>query len=120
MKRAIRVLIVFLLLALVGTSLAWPHAPYHRRHHARVGVFIGAPVVGPWYYRAPVYYVYPPIVAVPASPPVYIEQGSIASTDSQEPGNWWYYCQDSQSYYPYVKECPRGWLRVAPRPPDMR
>jgi hypothetical protein len=29
---------------------------------------------------------------------------------------YWYYCERSKSYYPYVKECPSGWTRVAPQP----
>jgi hypothetical protein len=31
--------------------------------------------------------------------------------------SYWYYCQDTQAYYPYVKECPSGWLTVAPSAP---
>ena len=29
-------------------------------------------------------------------------------------GNYWYYCRDSQTYYPYVQECASPWDRVAP------
>jgi hypothetical protein len=31
--------------------------------------------------------------------------------------NYWYYCQDSHAYYPYVKECPSGWVTVVPSTP---
>ncbi len=27
---------------------------------------------------------------------------------------YWYYCPDSKEYYPYVKSCPSGWMRVVP------
>jgi hypothetical protein len=48
--------------------------------------------------------------ATPASPPVYVER-----IDPAEQGSW-YYCEQERGYYPYVKECPAGWQRVAPQP----
>jgi hypothetical protein len=30
---------------------------------------------------------------------------------------YWYYCEAASAYYPYVRECPTGWLRVLPEPP---
>ena len=109
-----------------------------------VGVFIGAPFFGyypPAYnYYPPTYYdpgyYYPPSAAVPYSPPAYIEQGNAppapapysppaygeqgnappAPAPSQ--ANWWYYCAGTQSYYPYVRQCPGGWQRVSPQPPS--
>jgi hypothetical protein len=84
---------------------------------ARVGVFVGAGV--PYYYPvAPVPYYYPPVVAVPAPPPVdYVEQGQAQGSDaSGPPGGYWYYCETSKAYYPYVKDCPAGWRPVAPQP----
>ena len=30
---------------------------------------------------------------------------------------WWYYCDQSSGYYPYVRECPTGWQRVPPVAP---
>lgn len=80
-----------------------------------VGVVIGVP--GPWYpysgyYYPPPYY-YPPVVAVPTAPPTYIEQAAPAQESSD---NYWYYCADAKAYYPYVKQCPGGWMRVEPKP----
>ena len=85
--------------------------------HPRVGVFIGAPLFWPWYAPAPYYdpYYSPPVVAVPSSPPVYIEQGS-GQTAAQQP-YYWYYCSSPEGYYPYVKDCPGGWREVVPQPP---
>ena len=92
-------------------ALAWGHA------QVRFGVFIGAPFF-PWYYPPYYYYPpYPPVVVAPA-PTTYVEQGGVRSAPS--PGSsYWYYCAESKTYYPYVKECPGGWMRVVPqtRPP---
>ena len=66
------------------------------------------------YFNAPIYN-YPPTVIVPVTPPVYIQQEQSGSVQKQT--NYWYYCQKSDGYYPYVKECPGGWLQVAPQPP---
>jgi len=86
------------------------------------GGWYGGVIIGPgfgWgapYYPAP-YYAYPPaVVTVPASPPVYIEQGG-GQPAPQSQSNYWYYCADAQAYYPYVKECPGGWQQVSPQPP---
>jgi hypothetical protein len=83
-----------------------------------LGIVVGAPF---GYYPQPYYYYppnYPPIVTEPSLPPVYIEQGSSqpAPAPSQGEGDW-YYCAESQAYYPYVKECAEGWQHVAPQPP---
>lgn len=114
------VLILMLLLGAAASEGAWAH-----RGHGRVGVgvVIGAPLLG-WpgyyyppypYYSYPPYYPYPAPVVVESSPPVYIEQGGASSADEAEQGNW-YYCRKSKAYYPYVKQCPGGWQKVAPQP----
>lgn len=84
------------------------HKPHFRRHGG-LGVFIGAPIVlgSGWYYN------YPPVFT-PYPAPTYIERPDEAAVP---PEHWWYYCAESQRYYPYVKECPGGWQRVAPQPP---
>jgi len=67
----------------------------------------------PFYY--PPYYAYPPTVIIPSTPPVYIQQQQPQSAQPQT--NYWYHCQNPEGYYPYVKNCPGGWLQVAPQPP---
>lgn len=115
------VLISMLLLGAVVSDGAWAH-----RGRVGVGVVIGAPLGWPGYYYPPYYgypsyYGYPPYYGYPApvvvesSPPVYIEQRSAAPAVAPEQG-YWYYCRKSKAYYPYVKECPGGWQRVAPQP----
>lgn len=91
-------------------------APAFAWHHGgvRFGVVIGAPFY-PWYYPPYYYPPYPPVVAAPAAPPSYIEQGGAQSAPPRT--SYWYYCAESKTYYPYVKECPGGWQRVAPQPP---
>jgi hypothetical protein len=105
-----------------GTEAALAH---HRSHsHVSVGVGFGFGYPywgpgwwgpwGPWYYPGPYYYPAPAVV-VPSQPVTYIEKGSAPAAES-----WWYYCDASKSYYPYVKECPSGWQRVPPAPPPSR
>jgi hypothetical protein len=83
-----------------------------------LGIVVGAPF---GYYPPPYYYYpqyYPPIVTAPSLPPVYIEQGSSGPAPAPFQGEgYWYYCAESQAYYPYVKECAEGWQHVAPQPP---
>lgn len=77
------------------------------RFHSRA--FVGGGVVlAPFFYPPPVYYDPPPAVQ-------YVEPSP--ATSSPQPGNW-YYCPDSQQYYPYVQQCPSGWQPVAPQPPS--
>lgn len=88
------------------------HHRHHRHSHARFGLFIGAPLaLAPWYV-GPRYY-YPPAVVVPSSPPVYIERGQAAALSDE----YWYYCRESATYYPYVKECAGPWQKVVPHAP---
>lgn len=92
------------------------HHNFNRHSRARIGVFIGAPLVfAPWYYSPPRYY-YPPAVVVQTPPPVYIERGQ-AGAPAQD-SQYWYYCRESETYYPYVKECASPWERVVPQVPS--
>jgi hypothetical protein len=115
-----RTIALALLLSLVGVLASEP-AQAHGRARVSVGVGFGyggywGPYWGPWYYPPPVYYPAPAIV-VPSQPVTYIEQGgNQASAEYSGSGGWWYYCDSAKSYYPYVKECPTGWQRVAPTP----
>jgi hypothetical protein len=98
------------------------HGSYYR---GGVGVVFGGPYWGPsWYYPSYYYpydpysfpYSYYPSVSEPSSPPVYIEQPQ--SEPDSAPQGVWYYCPDSKTYYPYVKECPGGWQTVPAQPPS--
>ena len=93
-----RTLIVVFLLALGMTQVAQARWRGHG-WHGNVDIIIG-PSLG-WTYYPPPYY----------PPPVYIEQAPAAPP----PQNYWYYCTDPQGYYPTIKECPGGWLKVVPQ-----
>jgi hypothetical protein len=119
MKR-IRIMLVLgvtLLSGILAAETVSAHGGYYRGHRSHFGVFIGAPLLwsypSPYYYYPPAYY--PPVVAAPAEPPVYVERGD-TSPARERAQDYWYYCPETQAYYPYVKQCARGWQRVAPQP----
>lgn len=112
------------LLLLVATfssvSNAWAD---HRHSHSGVRYGVGvvvAPRWDPWFWGPPYPYPYPsyPPVIIERSPPVYIEQPQ-AIPEPAQPA-YWYYCAESNNYYPYVQRCPEGWQRIEPQPGDLR
>lgn len=90
-----------------------------------VGVYVGPGVFyGGYPYGYPAYPYYPPaVVAVPAAPQEYIEQGPNGPVPAPGPEgvqpsqSWWYHCSQPDGYYPYVQSCPGGWQRVPAQPP---
>jgi hypothetical protein len=95
---------------------------------ARVRVFVGPSIgwgypgwywrgpVGGWPYAYPYPYPYPYSSPYPyyAPPPAVMQQPPVYSEPEQQQPYYWYYCQDPQGYYPYVKSCPGGWMKVVP------
>ena len=87
------------------------HGHHFHGHGFRSSVVIGTGVwLGPYWY--PPYYPYDPYdpyapVPVVAEPQTYIEQSGAPA--------YWYYCEAAKAYYPYVRECPGGWLTVLPQ-----
>ncbi|HYB43385.1 MAG TPA: hypothetical protein VEL75_16515 [Candidatus Methylomirabilis sp.] len=88
-----------------------------------VGVNVGVPLWGPVWgppvvYPAPVLVAPPPIIVQSPPPPqTFVERQPPPPPQVQaqaQPSQFWYFCQDSQTYFPYVKECPSGWLQVVP------
>ena len=59
---------------------------------------------GPAYAPAPAYAA--PVAAYPPAAPMVAAAPTAPS--------YWYYCQNPAGYYPYVSECPGGWLTVTP------
>ena len=94
------------------------HRGHHHHHRGHVGLFIGAPLF-PYYYAPYAYPSYYPSAVVAAQPPVYIEQGATGAygpAPAQSRQNaYWYFCPDSQTYYPYVQQCASQWQQVAPQ-----
>ena len=80
--------------------------------HVRIGVMVGVPppvMIAP----PPIYYAEPVPVVQPVQPnptTVYVEK-----TQPSPPASWWY-CPVTKKYYPYVKECSRGWVEVPAKP----
>jgi hypothetical protein len=102
---------------------AWSWDRGNHRHgdfHSHFGVFIGAPFF--WWPPEPYYYspyYYPPVshVYIEEQPPVYVQRNNTPAASVSPPANYWYYCQNPQGYYPYVQNCPAGWMQVVPQPP---
>lgn len=116
--KIVKWLAALFVLCLAGSGSVWADRGHHDhgRHggNIRFGVVVG-PYWGPWFYPpAPYYYppYYPPVVVQRPAPTVYIEQPAAPAPQT----NYWYYCNASRAYYPYVKECPGGWQRVLPQP----
>ena len=94
------------------------------RGRSRIGgsfVFIApGPFYDPFFYPvAPPYFGYypPPVVTVPAAPPVYVERAPQAAPNPS--GYWyWYWCSAPVGYYPTVQSCPGGWQAVLPQSPS--
>jgi hypothetical protein len=132
MKPMKSILIAFVLLVGATTNVALAsHSHAHFSSHPSVqhnagwhghgphwgGGFYGP--VWPWFY--PGYYGY----AIPVFPdsfysdsaaPVEFIQMSPTPTAVDAPANSWYYCDESQGYYPYVKSCAGGWKQVPATP----
>ena len=137
-KNRVALALTLILLAFLAseTVLAGPygHGGYRgyggSGGYGRFSVVVGAPIgfgFGYYGYYPPPYYspyyspYYAPVVSVPYTPPTYIEQGSPQAAPAPQAvpasQNYWYYCADSKSYYPYVNQCAGGWQRVSPTPP---
>ncbi len=137
MKNLNWIYLIVILLALTANDSVWArggHGHGHRHSHFNLGIsvggyspgFYGSGFYGPGSYGyrsygypdpffSRPYYSYPPTVVVPVTPPVYIQQEQVRPVRKQ--ANYWHYCQNPEGYYPYVKNCPGGWLQVAPQPP---
>ncbi len=93
-------------------TFSLPVYAWHGGHFSE-SIWVG-PAWGPVYPYP--YYAGPPAIAqqpviVEQPPAEYVQQ----APQSDEP-SYWYYCPDPKGYYPYVKRCPQGWMKVAPTP----
>jgi hypothetical protein len=102
-----------------GYGAAAPGGGGHYNHGSGTSYSFGASILlgPPWYYApyySPYYYAAPPVV-VQTPPPVYYAQPQAEpQAQPEQRESYWYYCQDPQGYYPYVKSCPGGWMKVVP------
>ncbi len=118
-NRLLWLLLILFAAAASGSALARDrHHGGHRHSHSHWGVYIGIPLAYPWYgVPSPYYYpgYYPGPVIVRPETQTYIERADTQPAPDQQ--FYWYYCDNPQGYYPYVKQCPAGWQRVVPTPP---
>ena len=115
MKKVNLVLAILVVLSLVLASSAL----YARGPRVYIGAHFGFPYY-PYPYWYPPYaypYYYPPVYAYPSDPYAY-SQPQVYNVPEQP--QYWYYCQDPQGYYPYVRSCPGGWMKVVPTPPQQK
>ena len=82
-----------------------PYYPQGPAYANAPPTYYNTPTAGPGYSAMPSYYSAPQAASYYAPAP------------AQRQGEW-YYCADSRSYYPYVRDCPGGWQRVPVQPPD--
>ena len=111
----------------------------HGGHHGGHSSFSGSVWIGPgwggwdpWWggwgpwgggwgpgWGAPYYYgnYWQPPAVYQGESPAYVEPSPQA-----EEQTYWYFCPDSRNYYPYVRQCPNGWMKVVPptAPSDYR
>jgi hypothetical protein len=87
----------------------------HGGGHFRGGVWFG-----PGWWWDPFLYPYYPYPYYPYydQAPVVIQQQPEYLLPEQQPqeASYWYFCRNPKGYYPYVKKCPGGWLKVVPAP----
>ncbi len=108
-----------LLVPLLIGATSLPSYAWHRHGGFYGGVWIDGPrwedPFPPYPFPYPdryYYYTPPPIIIRQQQPENYIQK-----EPAQEP-TYWYYCPSPQGYYPYIKECPTGWMKVIPTPPS--
>lgn len=78
---------------------------HHSRHDGTLGWWWV--VAGTWYlYPGPIYPYPDPYIPYVVTQPV------------PAPAQYWYYCEASAEYYPYVATCPAGWREVPATPPS--
>lgn len=135
--------LIFILLGLIPVNSVWARGGHHHGHHHHgwgsfgLGLGLGYGLgYGGYGYRGyggyygwgyprhrfgyyggyyPPYYAYPPVVAVPSTPPVYIQQQRTNQSVTESQADYWYYCRKPEGYYPHVKKCPDGWMQVVPQ-----
>jgi hypothetical protein len=88
------------------------HDRHRHGYRSSFSFVFGAPVYWPPYaYSYYGLYSRPPVI-VQQAPVTYVQRDLPAAPAASA---YWYYCPDSQSYYPYAQTCPSEWLQVVPQ-----
>lgn len=123
MRTIARLLLAAMLVILATSFSANASRGGHIRHgggHVGIGLYLG-PAWDPWWWGPPYYPYYPyyqqPPVIIRQEPEIYVQP----TPQVQQP-RYWYYCEEPKGYYPYVKKCPKGWMKVVPpeAPPEEK
>ncbi len=117
MKKLARIVFAAMVLFLLGSvpeSGADGRRSGHGGGRVGVGVWLGPGWWGPHYYP-PYYPYYQPEqrIVIEQQPDMYVQP----APQAEEQQIYWYYCKETKGYYPYVKQCPSGWMKVVPSPP---
>jgi hypothetical protein len=92
-------------------------------HHGG-GDWHGSIWIGPGWggwggWGTPYYPYYDPYYPYYRETPAVIQQQPPVYVQPEE--QYWYFCRNPEGYYPYIKKCPGGWLKVVPPvPPDEK
>ena len=120
MKKVICLVLAALVVLMVNTLPADARGG-HGGGRVGFGLSIGPGWWGPgwWgpYPYYPYYPYYPQQQIIVQQPPPEID---VQPAPKAEEARYWYFCTDPQGYYPSVKKCPKGWLKVVPpaEPPE--
>jgi len=97
------------------------HRGYYGGHHGGLHIGIGLGFWPGYYWGNYPYYWGAPVVGWPYYPPQATEAAPGNSQPEQQQPYYWYYCENPQGYYPYIKSCPGGWIQVIPNmaPPNQ-
>jgi hypothetical protein len=81
------------------------HHGSHQSHSSGSGAFFYGS-----YFAFPAYWYADAYPYLPSQPVYYIER----SEEELRSSSLWYYCESEAAYYPYVAQCPAGWIQVEP------
>jgi len=112
MRKVMRIILTLMIVVMAVSQPAYADGGGHGGGNVGVGVYLGPGWWGPgWWGPYPYYpYYYSP-------PPVIIEQPQemyVQPAPAAEGPRYWYYCKNPQGYYPTVKSCSDGWMKVVP------
>jgi len=115
MKTIIRTLVLIVAVLMACTTPSQARGGGHGGWGWGPALGIGLFSLGLWEISRP-YYSYP-YYAYPAQP---IHDIYVQPAPQQPPATgYWYYCRNPEGYYPYVKRCLNGWMKVVPSPPQQ-
>ncbi|MDD5284746.1 MAG: hypothetical protein PHD54_02710 [Desulfuromonadaceae bacterium] len=110
MYRVFNILIALFVIIILFPFAGYAYGPHG---HFRGGIWIG-PLWQPWWVPYP-YYSSPTMIIERPGTDYYMQP---LPEQHEEPA-YWYYCRKPDGYYPYVRQCPDGWMKVVPTPPSQ-